>query len=122
MTMPKFAAKDADQVLARLDKLASEIEANHESWGMPFETAKSMVNDLDTVADAIEVTAFGKQSFERRQAEVLQKDSDEGYMGAFNNPQAPIQTEGDEPYMSAYGDDQSSGVRKGKATNGRPLT
>jgi hypothetical protein len=121
MSMPKFAAKDADAVLTRLDKMAKHIQANHEAWGMPFETAKAIVNDLDTVADAIEVTAFGKESFDSRRAEVIQKESDEGYMSAFANPMAPVQTESDEPYMKAYGDDQSSAVHHGKSTTGRPL-
>ena len=119
---PKFAGKSADNILGRLDKIASAIETNHEAWGMPFETAKALVNDLDTVADAIEVTAFGKQSFESRQAEVLQRDADEPYMSAFENPQKPLQMESDEPYMSAYKDDQSSAVRGGKSSTGRPLT
>jgi hypothetical protein len=120
--MPKFAAKDADAILARLDKIAAHIEANHEAWGMPFETAKGIVNDLDVVADTVELGTFGEQSFTARQAEVLQKESDEGYMSTFANPMAPKQTESDEGYMKAYSDDQSSAVRKGKATNGRPLT
>lgn len=122
MTMPKFAAKDADSILSRLDKIAAHIEANHEAWGMPFETAKAIVNDLDTVADTVEVASFGVQSFEKRQAEVLQKESDEPYMSAYANPMAPVQTESDEPYMSAFSDDQSSAVRKGKSSTGRPLT
>lgn len=119
--MPKFAAKDADAILGRLDKMAAHIQANHESWGMPFETAKAIVNDIDTVADAIEASTFGKESFLNRQAEVLQKESDEPYMSTFGNPMKPIQTESDEPYMKAYSDDQSSAVHHGKSTTGRPL-
>lgn len=121
MTMPKFAAKDADAILTRLDKMAAHIEANHESWGMPFETAKAIVNDIDTVADAIESSTFGKESFQKRQAEVIQKESDEPYMATFSNPMKPHQTESDEPYMRAYSDDQSSAVHHGKSTTGRPL-
>lgn len=119
--MPKFAAKDADAILVRLDKIAAHIQANHETWGMPFDTAKQIVNDLDTVADAIEVTAFGKESFTQRQAEVIQKDSDESYMSTFNAPMKPHEKDADEPYMNAYADDQSSAVQKGKSTTGRPL-
>lgn len=119
--MPKFAAQDADAILTRLDKMASHIQANHETWGMPFETAKAIVNDIDTVADSIEQTAFGKESFVRRCAEVIQKESDEPYMSTFENPMKPLQTESDEPYMKAYGDDQSSAVNHGKSTTGKPL-
>jgi hypothetical protein len=122
MTMPKFAAQDAEAILTRMDKLASAIQANHESWGMPFEVAKSIVNELDKTADEIELVAFGKESFQKRQAEVLQQDSDESYMKTFANPMAPLQTESDEPYMKAYGSpDQSSAVHHGKSTTGRPL-
>ncbi len=127
--MPKFAKTDAEQILTRLDRLASTIQERHAQWGMPFETAKAMVNDLDRTADEVEVAAFGKQSFERRQmecvaktAEVIQRDPDEGYMDTFQNPMAPIQTEADEPYMGAYGPpDQSSAVHHGESTTGRPL-
>lgn len=121
MTMPKFAAQDAEAILTRLDKMAGHIQANHEAWGMPFETAKAIVNDLDTMSDSIEKAAFGEESFVRRQAEVLQKDSDEPYMAAFENPMKPVQKESDEPYMAAYSDDQSSAVRHGKSTSGKPL-
>jgi hypothetical protein len=121
MTMPKFASQDADQILGRLDRIAHTIQTNHESWGMPFDTAKALVNDLDRTADEIEVAAFGKESFTRRQAEVIQRDTDEKYMDSFSNPQKPIQTESDEPYMSAYKSDDSSGVIHGKSTTGKPL-
>lgn len=120
--MPKFAAQDAEALLARIDKMASGIQANYESWGMPFDVAKAIVNDLDKTADAIELAAFGKESFTRRQAEVIQREADEPYMQTFANPMAPIQTEADEPYMKAYGNpDQSSVVQHGKSTSGRPL-
>lgn len=120
--MQKLAAEVANSALSRLDKIASDIQANYEAWGMPFETAKAIVNDIDKTADEIEVTAFGKESFVRRQAEVIQKESDEGYMATFANPMAPVQVESDEPYMAAYKDDQSSAVIHGKSTTGRPLT
>ncbi len=122
MTMPKFAAQDAEVLLTRLDKLASHIQANHASWGMPFEVAKPLVNELDRIADMVEVSSFGKESFQHRQAEVLKRDADEGYMATFGNPMAPIQTEADEPYMKAYGSpDQSSVVQHGMDSTGRKL-
>ena len=121
MSMPKFAAEAANNVLTRLDKIAGTIQANFEAWGMPFETAKEIVNDIDKTADEIETATFGKESFTKRQAEVIQKESDEPYMATFANPMAPIQVESDEPYMKAYKDDQSSAVHHGKSTTGRPL-
>jgi hypothetical protein len=122
MTMPKFAAKDAETILTRLDGLARHIQANHKSWGMPFEAAKDVVNNLDKTADLIEVATFGIESFRTRQAEVLKRDGDESYMGTFANPMEPIQTEGDEPYMKAYGSpDQSSVVQHGMDSTGRKL-
>lgn len=134
MTMPKFAAKDANAILGRLDKLASDIQDNYESWGMPFEAARDLVNNIDKTADEIEAATFGTESLATRQeetvvaavrakqAQVIQHDADEKYMATFGNPSAPKQVESDEPYMKAYGDDQSSGVRGGKSTTGKPLT
>ena len=119
--MDKIAKQDAERLLTRLDKVASDIQENHEKWGMPFDTAKSIVNALDATADDIEIMAFGKESFEKRRAEILQKEPDEGYMATFKNPMAPIQTEADEPYMAAYKDDQSSAVHHGVSESGRKL-
>lgn len=117
----KLAAQSAESVLSRLDHIAGQIEKKYAQMGMPFEVAKGIVNDLDRVADEIEVGSFGEASFARRQAEVLQRDGDEGYMDTFKNPMNPIQTDADEPYMSAYKDDQSSAVNHGQSTTGRPL-
>jgi hypothetical protein len=141
--MPKFAKEDANKALYRLDRVAATIRANHKSWGMPFEMAKTLVNAIDQTSDEIEVAAFGAQSLAdrqvevvneiklaatrqagtQRQAEVVHRESDEPYMDAFKNPMAPIQTEADEPYMKAYGmPDQSSDVLHGVSTSGRALT
>jgi len=117
----KLAAQSAESVLSRLDHIAGQIEKKYAQMGMPFEVAKEIVNDLDRVADEIEVGSFGAESFARRQAEVLQRDGDEGYMDTFKNPMNPIQTDADEPYMSAYRDDQTSAVNHGQSTTGRPL-
>lgn len=120
-------SKQASELLGRLDKLAADIQANHESWGMSLEDAKPLVNGLDKLADDLEQRFFGAASLQRRQVEILkqakviQKDSDESYMDTFNSPMKPHQTDGDEPYMSAYADDQSQAVQTGKSTSGRPL-
>ena len=131
MTTPKFAKADADRMLGRLDRLAETIQTNHESWGMPFDTAKGLVNEIDKTADEIEAAAFGAASLQNRQievvtasskkAEVIQRDGDEPYMDTFKNPQAPVQIEADEPYMKEYTVDQSSGVIHGESTTGRDL-
>jgi hypothetical protein len=118
-------SKRASEILGRLDNLAKEIQDKHASWGMTFEAAKTVVNGLDSVADSFEKSAFGPESFERRQREILaavvQREPDEPYMDSFKNPMEPVQTDADEPYMGAYGDDQSSAVQTGKSTAGRPL-
>lgn len=137
--MPKFAKEDADRVLARLDRIAQTIQAQHKAWGMPFDVAKNLVNDLDKTADEVEVAAYGQNSLLNRQveiakqaaakgaagktAEVIKQEPDEPYMGTFKNPMAPVHIEADEPYMKAYGPpDQSSAVLHGESTTGRPLT
>jgi len=119
--MVKLSTSQANGILSRLDKIAATIQQRHAAWGMPFKTAKSLVNELDRTADEIEIGTFGKESFLKRQAEVLQSDSDESYMGNFENPMEPIQTDADEAYMQAYADDQSSAVQHGKSSTGRPL-
>lgn len=117
--------KKANEILGRLDKIAEDIQKNHESWGMPFEQARTLVNEIDTVADAVEVMAFGEGSLQTRQREVLaqviKREGDEPYMQTFEKGNV-VQSDGDEPYMGAYGDDQSSAVRGGKSTTGAPLT
>lgn len=137
----------ANQLLGRLDKLASTIQANAEKWGMPFEAARQIVNELDKTADAAESFIFGQDSLQVRQAEmafhdqnlakaakelvgeevynkaarVLQRDSDESYMDTFNSPMQPHETDGDEPYMSAYSDDESEAVATGEDEDGDDL-
>ena len=129
--------------------MASEIQANHEAWGLPFNVARDLVNQIDKTADETEAFIYGGDSLRRRQAEValqnpafvkaaqeeedldeetlqkaaavLQRESDEPYMETFRNPMKPIQTDADEPYMSAYGDDQSSAVVEGEDETGREL-
>jgi hypothetical protein len=133
--MPKFAKDDANKILYRLDRVAHVIKAQHKAWGMPFDVAKGLVNAIDATLDEVEIAAFGLESFQNRQVEVLKqasaprtaevvhRETDEPYMETFKNPMAPIQTEADEPYMKAYGPpDQSSAVLHGQSTSGRPLT
>ena len=118
----------ADRVLSRLDRIASTVQENHEKWGLPFEIARDLVNEIDRTADEMEKAAYGEDSMTVRQeqvlkqAKVLEREADEPYMDTFSNPMKPHQTEADEPYMQAYGDDQSSAVHDGRAENGRPLT
>lgn len=117
MTASEEQIKLADNYLSRLDKIASDIQSNHASWGMPFDRARDLVNKIDKLADDLEVRFNGEQSFQVRQVEILkqakviQSDGDEDYLGTFNAPMRPIQTDADELYMSAYADDQSSAVR-----------
>lgn len=129
----KEASDKVSGILGRLDKVAAEIQTNHEQWGVPFDTAREVVNNLDKVADKIESAAFGDDSMLKRQAEVLselrkknaqviQRDADEKYMDSFVVDQGVVQADADEPYMSAYSDDQSSAVRGGKDSSGKPLT
>lgn len=124
----KLAKEVANPILSRLDKLATSIQDNHAKWGMSFETAKAIVNEIDRSADEIEKAAFGEDSLKNRQlnvlvqAKVIQQDSNEPYMGTFNAPMAPHQTDSDEPYMGMFKDDQSTAVEDGKSTTGRPLS
>ena len=130
MSMPKFAAQEANTILSRLDRVAGAIQENYEKMGMDFETARSIVHELDKTADEVEIASFGKESFCRRQAEVVRREPDEAYMDTFKVNPSPVQVEADEPYMKLYnlGDpirnrpDQSSNVVHGISTTQRPLT
>jgi hypothetical protein len=128
--MKKLSAeevKSATEVLTSLDRLASEVQANAKTWGMPFKFAKLLVNKLDKIADAVELQSFGPESMARRQvailkeAKVIQRDADEGYMDAFNKVHGIVQRDSDEAYMEAFNDDQSSAVRSGVSSSGRKL-
>lgn len=130
MTTPKLSAeqkKTANEILGRLDTSAQYIQANHEAWGLDFDTAKQVVNKLDEAADAFERAIYGSDSLQRRQAEilkeakVLQQDADESYMAAFEVDQGVVQQDADEPYMAAYSDDQSSAVGTATDATGRRL-
>ncbi len=127
MSDTKMTKKEASEILFRLDTMATQIQTKFASMGLDKSTAKSILNDLDKVADLVEVGSFGRESYENRRIEVLkkaqviQKEPDEPYMGTFANPMSPKQTDGDEKYMSAFKDDQSSAVHSGKAENGKPL-
>jgi len=124
MSTPKVSAETkqaTDLILNRIDRVAKTIQAKQEEWGIPFEDAKAIVNALDRSLDDIEITTYGKESFELRQAEVIKREGDEPYMDTFNGPSDPKQTDADEPYMRAYADDDTSGVIHGESTTGRPL-
>jgi hypothetical protein len=127
MALSKEAKAKVDNVLGRLDKMAVVVQENHAKWGMNFDVAKALVNDIDKVADEVELLAYGPESLVRRQvevlktAEVISRNPDEPYMDTFGNPQQPRQTNADEPYMSAYKSDDSSAVHHGKSTTGQPL-
>lgn len=121
MSAFKFSAEEANEHLRMIDRLVPLIQRKYAAMELSFEEAKDMVNRFDSLADAIELDTFGKESFTVRQAEVLQKEPDEPYMGTFKNPMKPLQTESDEPYMKAYADDQSSAVIHGTSTTNRPL-
>ena len=102
----------ASEILERLDNVVLDIQKHHASWGMDRSEAEPIVNHLDAVLDDFEKLAFGEESFEARQREVMaaviQRDPDEPYMDTFNAPEN--HTDADEPYMSAYSDDESHSV------------
>lgn len=131
----QITAEESDQMskgLGRLDKIAKYVQDHHEAWGLPFDQARAIVNDLDRTADEVEEFVFGPESFQCRQtevvdkmmakeAQVIQRDPDEAYMETFQSTQGVIQTDADEPYMAAYKSDQSSSVVHGVDSSGRKL-
>lgn len=122
-----FTRESANRSLNCLDHMAKTVQENYQKLGYTFEEAKQIVNDLDRTADTIQAAAFGDGSLLEhqidilREANVLERDSDEPYMDTFNAPMAPHQVDADEPYMSQFKDDQSEAVQTGVSTTGRPL-
>ena len=119
--MDKKAKQAANEALQGLDLVASVIEKNQEKWGLDFKLAKTLVNQLDKIADGLESGFFGEDSLLARQAEVLKKegallegDSDEkDYMSAFETPSDVIEGDSDEKgYMSLFDDDQTEAVNE----------
>mgnify|MGYP003531057580 CR=1 FL=1 len=120
-SMDKKAKQAANEALQGLDLVASVIEKNQEKWGLDFKLAKTLVNQLDKIADGLESGFFGEDSLLARQAEVLKKegallegDSDEkDYMSAFETPSDVIEGDSDEKgYMSLFDDDQTEAVNE----------
>ncbi len=101
MTLPKDLA---NKVLSNLDSAATRIEKLAAEKKIDGRVAAQLIQEIDGFADKFEVTAFGAESLQRRQAAVLKADADEmHYMKAFENTVNPIITEKDEPYMHNSG-------------------
>jgi hypothetical protein len=100
MAIPKDTA---NKVLSNLDAAATRIEKLVAAGKLDGRVASSMLTQLDSFADRFEATAFGRESFLRRKAKVLQHDADEKYMATFENPVKPLHVEADETYMHNAG-------------------
>lgn len=116
--MLRVARDDANSLLQFFDKMGNAIQKNPAKFGLTPAAAKVAMTYVDSSADDFERKTFGEDSMSARQAEMMSQregtametQSDEPYMSAFANPQAPIQTESDEPYMSEFNTDTSSEV------------
>jgi len=94
----------ASHVLSTLENIASNIEALVEEKKLPkTEVTASIIKNIDSFSDKLEAEVFGEESFRKRQAKVIEQDSDESYMKTFENPQKVIEGESDEPYMHHTG-------------------
>lgn len=100
MAIPKQVA---NKVLSNLDLAASKIENLAKSGKIEPRLATQLIRDVDSFADKFEVAAFGRDSFARRQAKVLEHDADEHYMKTFDNPNKIIEQDPDEAYMKSSG-------------------
>jgi len=127
----------ASTVLKALESVADRVQAVAGSRDLSPELTEIAVKafrDIDAVSDRIEIAAFGEDSFNRRRAKVIKRDSDEPYMETFENPQKPLKTDADEPYMHksgkpfngkdmpTYDDDISSSVTDRDEYNVRDLS
>src|SRR5690606_11281260 len=105
-TLSQKKAAQADNILARHDRIAAVVQEKAAKWGVPFEEAKALVNALDKLADDTETFIYGGQSLARRQAETLLRDeefrreaSDTVGKAVVSKAAAVLQRDSDEPYM-----------------------
>lgn len=95
--------KVANKLISTLESVATEVDQLAKAGKLDSEFASKVSSQIDAYADRLEIAAFGKESFLKRRAKVLEMDSDEPYMKTFENPQEPLQTDPDEPYMHESG-------------------
>jgi phosphoglycerol transferase MdoB-like AlkP superfamily enzyme len=94
--------QNANNILYKLDSTAERIQKLASAGKLDPKVAHDMVVHIDTLADKIQLAAFGPESFasfKTKVAKVLQSDPDEKYMKTFDNPNKVIDSDADEPYM-----------------------
>ena len=90
----------ANRILTNLEHTATEIEKLAQGGKIDARLASELVTKIDGFSDQLEIATFGEESFQGRQAKVLQCDKDEKhYMDTFNGPNKVISGDKDEPYM-----------------------
>jgi hypothetical protein len=92
----------ANQVLSGLDRTATRLEGLVKAGKIDPKLAASLITEIDAFADKFQVAAFGPakfKAFQAKVAKVIKRDSDEGFMDTFENPNKVIQSYADEPYM-----------------------
>ncbi len=105
MSIPKELA---NKVLSNLDTAATRIEKLAKAGKLDSRLASTLVRDIDAFADRFEVSAYGADSFKRRQAKVIQSEENENhYMKTFDAPNKRHSGDGDEGWM----DKNVAGVR-----------
>ena len=94
--------KNASEILSKLDASAETIEHLASDGKLDPKLASEFVRRIDTLADKVQIAAYGEESFKAYQskfAKVIQSDPDEKYMKTYDNPNKVIDSESDEPYM-----------------------
>jgi hypothetical protein len=94
--------KNASAILSKLDSTAETIERLASDGKLNPKTAKELVLNIDTLADKVQIAAYGSDglnAYKAKVAKVIQQDPDEKYMKTFENPNKVIDSESDEPYM-----------------------
>lgn len=93
----------AGKILSRLEATANDVEELAKAGKIDPRVASELTQNIDQFSDKFEIAVFGEAAFKARQAKVIQRDPDEGYMDTFENPQKVIEGEPDEPYMHESG-------------------
>jgi hypothetical protein len=103
-----------ENLLKRLDRIASFIEKNPSRIRLDKKQAKLFVNEIDSVSDALEVAAFGKSAHQARVKQAMEPmdemdemmmDSDYDDMDMDDMDMDDAMDETEEDMMSPLGED-----------------
>ena len=102
--------------LKRLDRCANVVQHRASELGMDENQSRKLASKIDSISDAIQRTVYGDKEFKKYQANVLERDTDEGYMKTFDDT-GVIESDNDESYMKDFGQPEGKGKNQWEEVN-----